>query len=72
MALYGSNPLSDGLNPMRTVVRVHARIAQLRHVPAGGTVSYGATPLNRDTLVAVTATGYADGYHRSGSGAGVP
>ncbi|XHB98800.1 alanine racemase [Nitratireductor sp. ac15] len=72
VALYGSNPLSDGLNPMRTVVRVHARIAQLRHVPAGGTVSYGATPLNRDTLVAVTATGYADGYHRSGSGAGVP
>lgn len=72
VALYGSNPVSGTENPMHPVASVHSRIAQLRHVPAGGTVSYGATPLDRDTLFAVTATGYADGYHRSGSGAGVP
>ncbi|MCV0348681.1 MAG: alanine racemase [Nitratireductor sp.] len=72
VSLYGSNPVNDTENPMQPVATVQARIAQLRQVPAGGTVSYGATPVTRDTLLAVTATGYADGYHRSGSGAGVP
>ncbi|MFC5583864.1 alanine racemase [Nitratireductor kimnyeongensis] len=72
VALYGSNPMNGTVNPMQSVASVHARIAQLRHVPAGATVSYGATPVGRDTLIAVTAVGYADGYHRSGSGAGVP
>src|SRR5690606_35581538 len=35
-------------------------------------VSYGATPLARDTIIAVASTGYADGYHRAASGGGVP
>ncbi len=72
IALYGGAPVGGVANPMRAVATAETRIAQIRHVPAGQSVSYGATPVVRDTLVAVASTGYADGYHRSGSGAGVP
>ena len=49
-----------------------ARVAQVRHAKAGETVSYGATEtLARDTIIAVAAVGYADGYHRAASGSGV-
>ncbi|MCR4266861.1 alanine racemase [Nitratireductor sp. ZSWI3] len=72
IALYGGSPIAGPENPMRPVVTAEARIAQLRHVPAGQSVSYGATPVARDTLVAVASAGYADGYHRAASGAGVP
>jgi alanine racemase len=73
IALYGGRPVAAGSNPMRSVARFEARIVQLRRVPAGESVSYGASvSLGRDTLVAVAAVGYADGYHRSSSGHGVP
>jgi alanine racemase len=72
IAVYGGAPLTGGRNPMRTVVTAEARVAQVRHAKAGETVSYGATAvLDRDTVVAVAAVGYADGYHRAGSGSGV-
>ena len=73
IALYGGAPLSGVDNPMRTVVTAEARIVQLRTVRAGETVSYGATvTAERDTRIAVVSAGYADGYHRAGSGSGVP
>ena len=73
IALYGGAPRSGGANPMRTVVTAETRIVQIRHAKAGETVSYGAAhTLSRDTIVAVAAAGYADGYPRSASGAGVP
>lgn len=72
IALYGFWPIAGQPSPLRTVVTAETRIAQLRHVPAGAGVSYGATPVDRDTLVAVASTGYADGYHRAASGDGVP
>ncbi len=73
IALYGGNPTPGSANPMQPVVTAEARIVQLRQVPAGEGVSYGAAEtLRRDTLVAVASVGYADGYHRAGSGAGVP
>ncbi|EKF20349.1 alanine racemase [Nitratireductor pacificus pht-3B] len=72
IALYGGAPVNGVENPMRPVVTAETRVSQLRQVPAGQSVSYGATPVARDTLVAVAATGYADGYHRAASGAGVP
>src|SRR5690606_32977049 len=44
-----------------------------RRAAAGEAVSYGASGvLARDTTVAIASVGYADGYLRSGSGAGVP
>lgn len=73
IAIYGGSTGGDGPNPMRQVVGVSARIAQLRDARKGETVSYGATQtLSRDTRIAVVSVGYADGYPRAGSGAGVP
>jgi alanine racemase len=61
------------VEPLRPVVTAEARIVQVRHAKAGESASYGAAAaLSRDTTIAVVAVGYADGYHRSGSGAGVP
>ena len=73
IALYGGAPVNGRDNPMRVVATAEARIVQLRRVPAGATVSYGATfTAGRETLVAIAAVGYADGFHRAGSGSGVP
>ena len=73
IALYGGCASVEGKTPMRPVVSLDARIVQVRKAPKGETVSYGATQmLERDTKIAVVAVGYADGYPRAGSGAGVP
>lgn len=72
IAVYGGAPQAGIRNPMRTVVTAEARIAQIRYAREGETVSYGATmTLQRDTIIAVTSVGYADGYHRAASGSGV-
>jgi alanine racemase len=73
IALYGGQPVAGAPKPIRPVVTAEARIAQIRRVKAGGSASYGAAAaLMRDTTIAVATVGYADGYHRAGSGAGVP
>ncbi|MCV0397712.1 MAG: alanine racemase [Rhizobiaceae bacterium] len=73
IALYGGQPVTGHPNPMRPVATAEARIVQIRYARAGETVSYGATvTLRRDTIIAACAAGYADGYHRAASGAGVP
>jgi alanine racemase len=67
--LYGVNPTPDADNPMKPVAEIKARIAQLRHVPKGGTVGYGATwTARRPTRIAIVAVGYADGYFRAAGG----
>ncbi len=73
IALYGGAPQAGLANPMRPVATVEARIVQVREAKAGETVSYGGTvTLERDTIIAVAAVGYADGLHRALSGSGVP
>jgi alanine racemase len=73
IALYGGEAVNDMANPMLPVVTAEAEIMMVRDAKAGETVSYGATQvLARDTRIAVCSVGYADGYHRAGSGAGVP
>jgi len=73
IALYGGAPASGIENPMRPVATVEARVVQVRQAKAGATVSYGASQaLSRDTQIAVVSVGYADGFHRAGSAAGVP
>ncbi len=72
IALYGGAGRED-IPPGRAAVTAEARIVQLRNIKAGECVSYGATfTAERDTRLAVVAAGYADGIHRSLSGAGVP
>lgn len=71
-ALYGINPTPEADNPMQPVVTLTARIVHVREVEAGATVGYGATwTARRASRIAVIAAGYADGFHRSASGAEV-
>ncbi|MDP9808661.1 alanine racemase [Rhizobium tibeticum] len=73
IALYGGEAVNDMVNPMRPVVSAEARIIQVRTVKEGESVGYGrATRLTRDSRLAIVSAGYADGYLRSQSSAGVP
>lgn len=68
MALYGLNPTPDLPNPMRPVVRLEARVLQVREVDRALTVGYGATAEVRPgQRLATVAAGYADGYLRAAS-----
>lgn len=70
-ALYGVNPQPGRPNLMRPVVRLQARILQLRDVATGDGIGYGhAAAAHRPMRLAVVAAGYADGYLRSASGRG--
>jgi alanine racemase len=63
IALYGSNPTPDSPNPMRPVITLQGRIIDVRRVPRGGTVGYGATwTAAKDKRVAIVSLGYGDGY----------
>jgi alanine racemase len=68
VALYGANPTPGHINPMRAVVRLEGRIAQIREVSPGETVGYSATwTAKRPTRLAVVSMGYADGFLRAAS-----
>lgn len=71
IGLYGGNPFSDRRNPMKVVATLEEQIMQLRTVPAGVSVGYGATYVAPDDrLMAVLGLGYADGVPRSLSNRG--
>ena len=66
VALYGVNPVPGRPNPMLPVVRLDARILQLRDVPGGQSVGYGATySVGGPSRIATVGIGYADGWMRS-------
>lgn len=66
LALYGNYPGEPSLRP---VMRLLTAITQLRDVPAGQSVSYGARwTAARPSRLAVLPIGYADGYMRRLSG----
>jgi alanine racemase len=70
-ALYGIAPVADQPNPMRQVVRLRAKILQVRRVDAGSTVGYGATHrFARQARLATMGVGYADGFMRALSNRG--
>lgn len=71
LALYGGVPRPEARGHIRQVVTPEARVLQVRDVPAGETVGYGATwTAPRDTRVAIANLGYADGYLRCHTGNG--
>lgn len=71
IALYGGTPRPEAAGHIRQVVFPEAQILQLRSVPKGETVGYGATwTARRDSRIAVINMGYADGYLRSHAGNG--
>lgn len=70
-ALYGINPTPDRANPMHAVVRLRARVLQVREIPPGATVGYNHTwTAPRPTRIATAGIGYADGWLRSLSNRG--
>ena len=65
-ALYGVNPCPERPNPLRQVVRLSAKILQIRQIDSGGSVGYGAAHVMQTPgRVATAAVGYADGWPRS-------
>lgn len=70
-ALYGLNPQPGASNPMLPVVRLQAKILQVRRVDSTDTVGYGATFRAADgSKLATVSIGYADGFLRSMSNKG--
>jgi alanine racemase len=69
IALYGGRAFEGEANPMQWVVRLQARILQVRSVPSGAAIGYGASfRMPRDGRIATLACGYADGFLRALSG----
>ena len=69
IALYGHypDPSCEGLDGpgLRPVMTLKTRVASVKTVPAGTTVSYGCTHvLDRETRLAALTIGYADGLPR--------
>jgi len=66
VALYGVNPTPEAPSPMIPVVRLQAKIIQVRRVDAAAPVGYGATYQAQDgAKLATVPMGYADGILRS-------
>jgi len=63
--LYGGVAIT-GVPPLRSVVRLEAKVIQVSAVAAGESVGYGATQrLKRDSRLATVHIGYADGFFRA-------
>ncbi|HZT49568.1 MAG TPA: alanine racemase [Hyphomicrobiaceae bacterium] len=66
IALYGGRAHEGKPNPMRPVVRLAAKILQVREVGPGETIGYGATyKVQKPGRIATLAVGYADGFLRA-------
>ena len=65
--LYGLRP-SDEVEPtipLRPAMTLKSRVARVRILPAGSSISYGCTYTTKEpTRVALVPVGYGDGYHR--------
>jgi alanine racemase len=67
IALYGLHPSSEvePAVPLRPALALKSRVARVRTLPAGASISYGRTYIcARATRVALIPVGYGDGYHR--------
>jgi alanine racemase len=68
IALYGALPSADfqGKLDLKPVMRLKSRIAMLKWIESGSTVSYARRfTASRRSLIASVPVGYADGYPRS-------
>jgi alanine racemase len=71
LGLYGGQAVDGQQAPLQQVVRIEARVVQIRAIPAGASIGYGASYVTRSaTNIAVLGLGYADGYARSFAGTG--
>ena len=66
VSLYGSMPIEGRASPLKPVVRLEARVIQVRDAAAGDPVGYGgAERLRRASRLAILSLGYADGIFRA-------
>ncbi len=71
LMLYGISPLPGLQAELRPVMTWKTRIALVREMPAGSSISYGRTFITpRRMRVATVSAGYADGYPRHLSNCG--
>ena len=69
VSLYGANPVAGLASPLSPVVRLEARIIQVRDGAEGKAVGYGGVErVRRPSRIAVLSLGYADGILRAGGG----
>jgi alanine racemase len=65
-ALFGVNPQPGRPNPLCQIVRLSAKIVQVRQIDRGESVGYGAAHIMEASgRAAIVAVGYADGWLRS-------
>lgn len=63
--LYPSDEVDKSKIQLRPAMSLKARLAYVKPVTAGATVSYGRTfTVEKDTVIATIPVGYADGYTR--------
>ncbi len=66
ISLYGGRAFVGAPNPMQPVVRLRAKILQVRDVNANEAIGYGASyVVDRPMRIATIASGYADGFLRA-------
>jgi alanine racemase len=71
LSLYGGIARPEMADWIKPVVRLSARLLQVRELPAGAMVGYNATHVCREeTRMGTISLGYADGYLRAFSGKG--
>lgn len=71
IGLYGGNPWTERVSPVRPVVTCEGVVLQIRKVRRGESVGYNASYVAQDELrVATVGLGYADGIPRSLSNCG--
>ncbi|MBN1284740.1 MAG: alanine racemase [Anaerolineae bacterium] len=67
ISIYGLAPSTEMTLPfaLRPALTLRSRVARVRTLPAGASISYGRTYITpREMLVALVPCGYGDGYHR--------
>ncbi len=67
LSIYGLYPDSESKDviELEPAMQLKAKIAFIKHVPEGTSISYGRTFItNRPSIIATVPIGYADGYSR--------
>ncbi len=71
VALYGGNPTPELKNPMQQVIKLKAKVLQIRECEKGDSIGYGASHVfKKNTQTATIGIGYADGFSRADSNKG--
>ena len=66
VALFGVNPTPENSTTLRPVIKLEARLNQVREINPGQAVGYGAAYISeRPMRLGTISIGYADGYQRS-------